>query len=170
VAKRESFLDFGGTVIVSVAAPVFVCSDSVSRITLGSKFIEVFEKADCRTECPAGKRVLRYHVLLKDMMDSAIIAELGGWESLETDPSDAFWLVEQQLNGEDGVLLRNGHANVFFRTDKMGVRRAVLVCRRDRKWRINAYALNDPHQWSFGSRVFTRVTSMSAAARMMVSA
>jgi hypothetical protein len=98
--------------------------------------------------------------LPRNMYDSEIITEyLGGEEQAR---KNAFTLdqiaelVDGQRNGEAGVLLNNGYANIFYVVGKDGVLFAVPVRWRspDRQWRVDAYELDGHGDWIAGSRLF----------------
>jgi len=53
--------------------------------------------------------------------------------------------MEKQKNGEDGVLLNNGYANIFYIRDQNGVLRAVRVYWDDGSWRVYAHGVTNPY-------------------------
>lgn len=58
---------------------------------------------------------------------SAIIADLGGEDRAEVALSQIWRLLERQPNGEEGVLLTNGYANIFYVRNITGVLVVVTV-------------------------------------------
>lgn len=99
---------------------------------------------------------LHCHKLLKTLCDGPIIATLGGEEKVEITLGEIFFLMEKQKNGEDGILLNDGSGNIFYVRDKNGELRAVVVRWDDDDgvWFINAYSIEHPTGWSYGSHVF----------------
>jgi hypothetical protein len=89
-------------------------------------------------------------------VDGPIINELGGEAKAETTLSEMFSLMEKQKNGESGVLLNNGYANIFYIRDQNGVLRAVGVDWDDGGWYVGAYSVEDPGGWRVGRQVFSR--------------
>jgi hypothetical protein len=64
--------------------------------------------------------------------------------------------MEKQKNGEDGVILNNGYANIFYVKDESGVLRAVNVRWNDYGWSVDASSVEDPGRWRDGVQVFSR--------------
>lgn len=102
-----------------------------------------------KTEEPAAETMLRYSKLVKPSVDGPILAELG--DKAETTLAQIWALMELQSNGEEGVLLTNGWANIFYVNG-----RAVDVYWHGDGWRVGAYPVSDPYEWSGESRVFSR--------------
>lgn len=123
---------------------------------LGDNFTEWFLSGSGKTEDPITEQTLRYHKLRQSSVDGPIIAELGGAEKSETTLSEMFALMEKQGKGEDGVLLNNGYANIFYIKDQNGVLRAVYVYWDDDGWDVRAYSAENPYRWYDGSQVFSR--------------
>lgn len=123
---------------------------------LGDNFTAWFLNGDGKTEDPISEQTLRYHKLRKSSVDGPIIEELGGEAKAETTLSEMFALMEKQGKGEDGVLLNNGYANIFYIRDSAGVLRAVIVFWNDDGWRVSADSVEVPVRWDVGSRVFSR--------------
>ena len=61
-----------------------------------------------------------------------------------------------QPNGELGVLLTNGWANIFYVLYANGVLRALIVDWDGGGWGVSALSVSDPRRWFDGSRVFSR--------------
>jgi len=100
------------------------------------------------------ERSLRYAELITGSLDAPIIAELGA--TAETTLAEVFALMERQKNGEEGVLLTNGWANIFYVKDMDGALRAVRVHWNGVGWDVNAYEVAIPHGWYGDYRVFSR--------------
>lgn len=93
--------------------------------------------------------------LTQSAYDNEIIADLGGEEKVETTLGEIWWLMQRQANGEDGALLTNGYANIFYVRDNTGMLRAVGVYWGDDGWDAHAYVL-DGYRWRDGRQVFSR--------------
>lgn len=65
-------------------------------------------------------------------------------------------LIEKQPNGEEGVLLNNGYANIFYTQS-----RVVRVCRYadDGEWGVDAWNRGGT-SWDGGDRVFSPATEI----------
>lgn len=109
-----------------------------------------------KTEESAGEVNLRYGGLTEPTNSRKIIEDLGGEEKSETTLTEMFSLMEKQGQGEEGVLLINGWANIFYIKDSSGVLRAVYVRWRGDGWDVGALFVGRPHGWRVGSQVFSR--------------
>ena len=167
-AKLELLLDLVGTVTTSATTSKFVaktafvantkCNAKVLISAVWDNFTNWFLSGDGKTEDPESEQMLRYHKLRKSLVDGSIITELGGEEKSETTLTEMFSLMEKQKNGEDGVLLNNGHANIFYIRDQNGVLRAVFVRWRGGGWFVGALSVEYPDMWDDGGQVFSRVS------------
>ncbi|MEK7586971.1 MAG: hypothetical protein AAB453_03840 [Patescibacteria group bacterium] len=167
----ESLLDFVATVVVLATKSKFVASDNFKLKKdggicsyLGDNFKAWFLNGDSKTEDPIGEQTLRYAKLRNVSVDGPIITELGGEAKAETTLSEMFSLMEKQKNGESGVLLSNGYANIFYIRDIAGVLRAVGVSWYDGGWHVHAYSVEYPYEWNGGSQVFSRNPSATVSA------
>jgi len=161
-----SILELVSTVVVNATTGKLVAKDRfvinternapVKISYLGDNFKAWFLNGDSKTEDPISEQTLRYHKLRQSSVDGPIIAELGGAEKSETTLSEMFSLMEKQGKGEDGVLLNNGWANIFYIKDVAGVLRAVRVYWRDDGWFVYSNSVEGPGRWSGGNRVFSR--------------
>lgn len=157
----ELLLEPVGTITVPATTSKFVAREKFVRDTgrkakvkiifLGGNFSSWFLD---KTEDPMVEQALRYHKLRKSSVDRPIIAELG--DKAETTLAEMFSLMEMQKNGESGVLLNNGWANIFYVKDINEVLRTVLVYWDDDGWDVRARGVGDPGAWSGGFRVFSR--------------
>ena len=109
-----------------------------------------------KTEEPASEQSLRHGLLRKSSVDGPIITELGGEGAVETSLAQIWWLMKQQPHGEDGTLLTNGYANIFYVKDQNGGLRAVLVHWHDDGWYVLAHSVEYPDAWRDGLQVFSR--------------
>ena len=72
--------------------------------------------------------------------------------------------MEKQGNkGEDGILLNNGYANIFYIKDQNGVLRPVGVYWCDDGWLVSAYSVGRPSRWDAGGRVFSRNSDLKSS-------
>jgi len=122
----------------------------------GDNFRRWFLEGDGKAEDPITEQTLRYAKLCKASADGPIIAELGGEAKAETTLSEMFSLMENQKHGEDGVLLNNGYANIFYIKDQAGALRTVIVSWFDDGWLVYACSVEYPSRWDGGFRVFSR--------------
>ncbi len=120
---------------------------------LGSNFCEWFLG---KVEEPQGEVVLRYHRLKKDSLDRPIIEELGGEAIAETTLAVIYALMKNQRNGEDGPLLTNGYASIFYVRTITGALTAVSVYWYGDGWYVYAFSVVYPCVWDVGDRVFSR--------------
>lgn len=107
-------------------------------------------------KCPGAKTAtLAVHRLEKDSLDQPILAELG--DCAETTMDHFVWLVTQQSKGQDGVLLTNSRANIFYIRDDENVLWAVYArwYSDDRYWGVGASSVEDPYGWDAGSQVIS---------------
>ena len=159
--KTESLLELVGTITILATTGKFVVRDRfvvntkrnapVKISYVGNNFTEWFlgkvEEAMTETE-------LCYAKLIKTSVDGPILAELG--EKAETRLSHMYALMEKQGNGESGVLLTDGRANIFYIKDVNEVLCAVRVFWRVDGWRVNADSVENPLRWLAGYWVFSR--------------
>lgn len=164
--KDHPILEFVSTVVVSATTGKFVTKDkfvvntkrnaSVKIRYLGDNLKAWFLNGDGKTEDPITEQTLRYHKLWQSSVDGPIITELGGEAKAETTLSEMFSLMEKQKHGEDGVILNNGWANIFYIKDSAGVLRAVFVHWYDDGWHVLAFSVEGPGRWGVGYRVLSR--------------
>jgi hypothetical protein len=93
--------------------------------------------------------------LMQNAYDREIIADLGGEAKAEVTLAEIWQLMERQANGQEGALLTNGYANIFYVRDVNGVLRAVDVDWDGDGWFAGADAL-DAYRWIVVRRVFSR--------------
>ncbi len=161
-----SLLVLAGTVAIPESSEPFVASERfvvntkrnapVKISFLWNNFSEWFLTGNSKTEAPIVEQTLRYYTLRKASHDGSIIDALGGAERSDTTLSRMFSLMEAQGKGEDGVLLTNGYANIFYVKDRKGVLRTVHVHWFGGGWRVDADSVMIPVRWDAGHRVFSR--------------
>ena len=162
IKPRLQLLEKVGTADVSGADKVVSTwqvdnhSESKVRIAwLGGNFKQHFYG---KVEENIAESQLKVYRLRKSSRDPAIVAELGGEEIVETTLHHMWELLTRQGQGEDGTLLTNGYANIFYVRDKSGILWAVY-CRWDsvdRGWHVEADSVGDPFRWYGGYQVFSR--------------
>lgn len=106
--------------------------------------------------------VLEPHTLISDASDADILQDAER-DDVDTDPAAIHHLVAQQPKGEEGPLLSDGKANIFYvqrKVEEQGkiqsVRRVVGVRWRGRGWRFDAGPVPNAYGWRAGDRVFFR--------------
>lgn len=149
-----------GTVFIPATTKKFVARDKfvvntgkkalVKISYLGNNFQNWFLG---KIEEPAVKMSLRYAELVESSVDGPILAELG--DTAETTLAQMHALMERQKNGENGALLNNGHANIFYVRDINGRLRAMYVRWRGDGWDVGARSVAHPDEWCDGYRVFS---------------
>ena len=159
-------LELVSTIVVNATTGKLVAKDRfvintnpgapVKISCLGDNFNAWFLNGDSKTKCPISEQTLRYHELRQSSVDGPIITELGGEAKAETTLSEMFSLMEKQKHGEDGVLLNNGWANIFYIKDVAGVLRAVHVSWGDDGWCVYAHSVERPRSGGDGYQVFSR--------------
>lgn len=107
-------------------------------------------------ESPTAEFKLMVHRLSKVIVGDSIITELGGEGILEVPLSAVFSLMETQGKGEDGTLLTNRHANIFYVRDRAGALCVVGVRWLHGGWGVHAYPLEFSRKWFPGDQVFFR--------------
>ena len=105
--------------------------------------------------------MLVYHRLRKASVDAFIIAELGGEAAAETTLAGVHGLMTLQPHGQEGALLTNGLANIFYVRDRKGVLRAVYVAWHGGGWSVSALSVEYPGRWDDGSQIFSRILVFS---------
>ena len=160
---RTKILDMLGTTTTSATTVKFIAKDKFRKDSKEVKFYGIWDNftnwflaGNGKIEEPLGEQELRYGNLTKDSVDGPIIQELGGEAKAETTLTELYELLKKQTNGEDGDLLTNGCANIFYIRDTSGVLRAVLVRWRVDGWRVLAYSVVSPYDCHAGRRVFSR--------------
>jgi len=93
-----------------------------------------------------GLRRLVVSELIRDVIEKELLAV-----GQKTTWSDVKYLVEQQPNGEEGKLLVNGRANIFFIGD-----RRVYVYWYDDGWRVGVNPVREAGVWGGGSQLLSR--------------
>ncbi|MDO8470618.1 MAG: hypothetical protein Q7S63_01420 [bacterium] len=156
---QSGLLELIGTIVIPatsmpfVVREKFVVGNAQAKISwLGENFTTWFLE---KIEEPVVETTLRYAKLITSSVDGPILTELGD-EKAETTLTQIFALIERQAKGEEGVLLTNGWANIFYIRDVNGELRAVRVGWGGGDWGVDAGSVEDPDGWGGGRRVFSR--------------
>ena len=163
--KPLSILETVGTVLVPATTEKFIAKDNFVQNTgkkakvkisnIGDNFTQWFGG---KVEEPVAEYTLRYAKLLKPAVDAPIRAEIGA-EYEETTLGAVYSLMKLQPNGEAGILLANGYANIFYVRDVEDTLRTVGVSWCDVGWFGFAGSVTRPGGWDGGDRVFSRNSS-----------
>ena len=110
-----------------------------------------------QTEPEVGETALRIHKLLRASVDGPIIAELGGEEVATTTWGQMYEMMRHQGRGQEGNLLTNGWANIFY-IPADGAVWAVgcLWNSGGGYWGVSAVPVARPGTWDAGRRVVSR--------------
>jgi hypothetical protein len=154
------------SIIIPATATEFIARDRFVKDTsdkaavkisyLGDNLKNWFLKGKGKVEKPFGGSTLCSRKLLRNSKDGPILKELGGDNRAETTIIEVFSLMEKQPKGEDGILLTNGWANIFYVKDLALVLRTVIVDWFDDGWDVEAHSVEYPDRWDGGSQVFSR--------------
>lgn len=126
------------------------------KIWVSEKFEEIFG-GKVENNLPATKLVA--HELTQSSRNLAIITAIGGDDAAEVSLGHLWELIKRQPRGENGALIANSWANVFYVRDSENNLWAVCVCWRDGEWRFYASSLESRGGWRAGNQVFSREVS-----------
>jgi len=156
-----SILNLLGTVAIPAMTEPFVAKDKFRK---GSEIVKFhgfygnfwddFLFGFSKIEELRSERVLRYGNLTKSSFRGSIIKELGGEAKAETTLFELYDLFTRQGNGEEGDLLTDGYANIFYVRNISGVLCAVFVFWRDGGWRVRNYSVKYSSSDSTCRRIF----------------
>lgn len=164
IPKPEPLLEFLGTVPVPATTEKFIAKDHFMVDTSRKAKVKISYLGDNfrlkflgKIEEPIGEQTLRRQKLRRSSVDGQILAELGGEEKARTTLTEMSSLMEKQPNGdENGDLLTNGSANIFYILDEAGVVWALNCHWHGDGWDVFAYSVEYPYGWDGGSSVFSR--------------
>ena len=134
-----------------------VSDDAKAKISyLGNNFVAWFLGSRGKVEEASSNEQTLSCVRLKEpLVDGPIIEELGGVEKAEATLSEMFSLLGEQKDGEEGNLLTDGRANIFYVRDSVGVLRSVSLSWSGIGWVIGARSTDSPVLYGVDSRVFS---------------
>jgi hypothetical protein len=163
---KSSIFEHVPTVVISATTGKFVAKDKfvvntshnapVKISAVGVNFTDSFLLGDGKIEDPISEQKLRYQKLCKESVDGLIITELGGEAKAETTLSEMFSLMENQSNGEYGVLLTNRKVNIFYIRNQRGFLSAVYVLWYKGGWSVEERGVGFLYSWHNGNQVFSR--------------
>jgi hypothetical protein len=134
----------------------FVCDVSEKAIVkisyLGDNFKKWFL---CQTVSVREAVCLDVWKLTKNSLDNLILTELGLGKG-ETTLDIVFVMMKNQPKGEEGILLTNGRANIFYIKDVSDVLRAVSVVWLCNGWYVCATPVESPYESHKDGLVFSR--------------
>ena len=161
--KLPSLIRWLGTTTTSATTEKFVAkekfrtdSKEVKFYGFGDNFTNWFLSGDSKIEDSLDEQSFRYGNLIKNSVDGPILEELGDEAKVKTALSGVFELLKRQANGEEGDLLTNGYANIFYIKNTSGVLCIVRMYWCGVGWRVNVNSVEDPGDWHAGDRVFSR--------------
>lgn len=144
------------TTITAPAVQRFVAKDCLKVANVGwtsNNFKKLFLG---KVEENVLEQKLAVSRLERASLDAPILAELG--DKAEVSLAYLFDLLKKQSKGEDGVLLTNGYANIFYVRSTDGNLWAVRADwdSHNRYWDVEAASVEDPCRWRGGRQVFSR--------------
>ena len=101
---------------------------------------------------------IKVHKLLRSSLDAPIMTELGDPRSYSTTLADLWGMLEKQPGGEEGALLVNSYANIFYIHDTEGNLWAVRAHWSDSLggWSVEANSVEHSSGWKEGRRALSR--------------
>lgn len=154
--------------VTAVSLPVvarFVAADHFKKNVSATAIVRIGFVGDNSKKYLLGKiedgvqaATLAVDTLIKASVDTPIRAELG--ERREITALAHLWeLMKNQPNGENGVLLTNGYANIFYTIGLDGNVWAVNVSwySFSEGWHVRADSVEVPKGWGAGCQVFSQV-------------
>lgn len=132
--------------------------DGVTIGWIGDTFTGNFLTGPGKNEIDVPAAGLRVHKLRRGSVDEPVVAELGGEEQVETYLACMWEMMKLQGAGQNGDLLVNGYANIFYVRDDNGVLWAAYCIWYSgaRDWFVGADPVTYPREWSAGFQVFSR--------------
>ncbi|MFH1909698.1 MAG: hypothetical protein ABIJ72_00690 [bacterium] len=106
-----------------------------------------------RLEPEEAQATIRVHELCQPSVDGPILAELG--ENIKTGLNRMFQMMEKQGRGQEGDLLVNGRANIFYVEGTVWAAYCYWSSGYD-YWLVSAYPVTYPSTWNAGHQVFSR--------------
>jgi hypothetical protein len=99
--------------------------------------------------------VIAIHRLEKNSLDPPVLTELG--ERAKSQLAHFFGLLKKQSQGQEGILLVNGCANIAYIIGNDGNFWAVYAYWHsgNRCWYLDARSVGHPHEWSAGRQILS---------------
>ncbi|MDD3531354.1 MAG: hypothetical protein PHV99_02070 [Candidatus Pacebacteria bacterium] len=128
-------------------------TDGVKIGWVGQNFKDIFLG---KTEEDVPEATLRIHQLEQASLDAPITGELG--DTAKTFLANLWELLRRQGHGQEGKLLVNGYANIFYIRDANNGLWAVNASWHadNGYWDVEADSVTDPNGWRAGSQVVSR--------------
>lgn len=159
---KKTIINWLGTTKTTATTKKFIAKDKFKLKRNGGicSFFGVdlqswFFTSKGKIENPLKEQELRFGELTTGVVHRLIIEELGGEAKAETTLTEMFDQMSKQSKGEEGNLLTNNWANIFYIRDINGVLRAVLV-HWENDWCIMAYSIEQQDSLYDEVRVFSR--------------
>ncbi len=163
IVKTKFIVWLGKTIEVPATQESFVAKEKFQRNSTEVKFNKILENfrqwfltSDGKIEEPMSPQTLRYGKLVHYTSNDLIIKELGGEVKAETALTELWHLLRLQAKGQDGILLTNGYANIFYVRDTEAVLRVLRVNWYGGGWVVDTLSVECSRGWSEGRRVFSR--------------
>ena len=127
------------------------------KFWLGDNFKNHFLKGLGKIKLYVLVATLNVYTLREVSVNGPILTALGGDNLAKTSLAYVAQLIKAQPQGQEGVLLTNGWANIFYIEDDNGELWAVgcYGYSGGGGWRVNAYPVADPSWWSADYQVFS---------------
>lgn len=161
--ERNKLLKFISTITLPATTALFIASENFVVSTGNGAKVKISYVSDIfkkqffgKKEKKRGKINLRYGDLTRSSKDDGTISELGGKKKAETLLQDVYALLAQQPKGEEGSLLTDGKANIFYVLNNAGLLFAVGAYWGGGGWNLYAYSVVNPSACYVGFRVFSR--------------
>jgi hypothetical protein len=126
--------------------------NGVKFYDLGDNFIKVFVP---KVETDIEAAILRSHEILRNSKDLAILREMEEGKEI-TALAHFHHLLTLQGEGQEGTLLVNGYANIFYIVGTDGNLWAVFALWCGGGWYVYAYPVECPSDWDAGNQAFSR--------------
>jgi hypothetical protein len=133
------------------------------KFWLGGNFKKHFLKGIGKIELDVPAATLNVYKLRENSVDGPILGALGGNDVAKTSLAYMAQLIKAQPQGQEGVLLTNGWANIFYIEDDNGGLWAVdCYWRSDgREWNVEACPVAYPYRWLAGRQVVSPAVLVS---------
>lgn len=148
------------TIIVPAITEKFVARDKfvtkngrVKICWLGENFMRYFLD---KVEEPSSEATLCYRELPGSKISRQIITNESDFEEKkETTLAEIFSLMEKQKKGENGDLLTDGSANIFYVRDINNALRGIDVYWEHGGWNLRSLSITHKSKWSVDRRIFS---------------
>lgn len=127
------------------------------KFWLGNNFKTHFLKGSGKIELDVPAATLNAYKLREASVDGPILAALSGKDAAKTSLAYMAQLIKAQAKGQEGVLLTNGWANIFYIEDYNGGLWTVDCgwVSGDQAWYVLADPVSYPDGWVADSQIFS---------------